>query len=557
MSIRFTVALLLAVVITSNTAWAELTPAEIAIVAVRDSRESQALAKYYAKQRKVPASQICLIDVPAGETLARSTWQQRVRPAIRTWIDENQLKGKIRCFVTVWGAPLRIGRAEENINSQARVQFYSKERQRRLAALMEIVEQAEAKADETGDEAGADAANATTGLDAENEAEMERIAKRLQNAAAAIQQGILAETDAEQKQRSARELQQMVARAAGISNYYGSLSRSLQSQTSPSTRLKAEYDFGRGRIFGINESRTIVESQQMPSVERDQTTLLFVERMGGLIQSIRWLDEQLEIAAKNETHASFDSELSLILWPQYELPRWQNNFLHQRFDDAGIREFHPTLMVSRLDAPTLRLAKGLIDTAIQTEKNGLDGKVYLDGRGLAELDGQPVQAGSFAAFDRALLLAASELEANGRMEVVLDTKPDLFQPGACPDAALYCGWYSLAKYVDAFDWRPGAVAYHLASSEAKTLRTKDSEVWCKRLLEDGVCATLGPVAEPYLHAFPPPNKFFPMLMSGKYTLVECYYRTKPYNSWMMTLIGDPLYNPFKNRPAYRADVGTN
>ena len=42
--------------------------------------------------------------------------------------------------------------------------------------------------------------------------------------------------------------------------------------------------------------------------------------------------------------------------------------------------------------------------------------------------------------------------------------------GNDPDAALYCGWYSLAKYVDAFDWKPGAVAYHLASSEAHTLR---------------------------------------------------------------------------------------
>jgi uncharacterized protein (TIGR03790 family) len=211
-------------------------------------------------------------------------------------------------------------------------------------------------------------------------------------------------------------------------------------------------------------------------------------------------------------------------------------------------------MVSRLDAPTLKLAKGLIDMAIQTETNGLDGKVYLDGRGLAELDGKPAQAGSFQAYDRGLLQTASKLESNGRLEVILDTKPDLFQPGSCPNAALYCGWYSLAKYVDAFDWQPGAIAYHLASSEAKTLRAGESEVWCKRLLEDGVCATLGPVAEPYLQAFPPPNKFFPMLMSGKYSLVECYYRTKPYNSWMMTLIGDPLYNPFRNKPAYDGQV---
>jgi uncharacterized protein (TIGR03790 family) len=115
---------------------------------------------------------------------------------------------------------------------------------------------------------------------------------------------------------------------------------------------------------------------------------------------------------------------------------------------------------------------------------------------------------------------------------------------------LYCGWYSLAKYVDAFDWTPGAVAYHLASGEAATLRDPASQAWCKKLLEDGVCATIGPVYEPYLVSFPRPNEFFALLLQGELTLVECYTRTNPFNSWMMTLIGDPLYRPFKNhRPA--------
>ena len=98
---------------------------------------------------------------------------------------------------------------------------------------------------------------------------------------------------------------------------------------------------------------------------------------------------------------------------------------------------------------------------------------------------------------------------------------------------------------DAFDWQPGAIGYHMASGEASTLRRPDSQVWCKRMLEDGVCATLGPVAEPYLQSFPPPNEFFSALLTGEDTLVECYYRTKPFNSWIMTLIGDPLYRPFK------------
>lgn len=60
----------------------------------------------------------------------------------------------------------------------------------------------------------------------------------------------------------------------------------------------------------------------------------------------------------------------------------------------------------------------------------------------------------------------------------------------------------------------------------------------------------GPVNEPYLTAFPPPSVFFPLLMSGKYTLVEVFAMTNPFLSWQMILVGDPLYNPFKNNPAF-------
>ena len=91
------------------------------------------------------------------------------------------------------------------------------------------------------------------------------------------------------------------------------------------------------------------------------------------------------------------------------------------------------------------------------------------------------------------------------------------------------------------------VAYHLAGSEAATLHDPANQAWCQKLLEHGVCATLGPVNEPYLMAFPRPDEFFTLLVRGDLTLVECYFETQPFNSWMMTLIGDPLYRPFQYR----------
>jgi uncharacterized protein (TIGR03790 family) len=259
---------------------------------------------------------------------------------------------------------------------------------------------------------------------------------------------------------------------------------------------------------------------------------------------------------KNETGASLDSELALVHWPDdYELLRWQPNYLRAGYEQSPWPKAFPTLMVARIDAPTLALAKGLIDAAIATEKNGLSGKAYFDARGMGKLDVASPPPGSYEDYDRALLVAEKAVREQTTIETTLNSSPDLFRPGDCPDAALYCGWYSLAKYVDAFTWNRGAVAYHLASSEAETLRDPGSQEWCKKLIEDGVAATIGPVYEPYLTAFPRPEQFFALLLQGELTLVECYYRTLPFNSWMMVLIGDPLYRPFKNRSVVRAGAG--
>jgi len=128
-----------------------------------------------------------------------------------------------------------------------------------------------------------------------------------------------------------------------------------------------------------------------------------------------------------------------------------------------------------------------------------------------------------------------------RINVVLNDDNTLFQKGQCPDAALYCGWYSLAKYIDAFKWTKGSVGYHIASSECTTLKREQSQVWCKKMLDNGIAATIGPVGEPYVQAFPVPEIFFNFLTEGYLTLAESYIISLPYLSWKMVLVGDPLY----------------
>ncbi len=251
--------------------------------------------------------------------------------------------------------------------------------------------------------------------------------------------------------------------------------------------------------------------------------------------SLEQIQTDMDRITGKETEASVDSELSLVLCNAYELYRWQPNALRSATPQA-----FRTLMIARLDGPNYGIAKGLIDKALAAEQKGLTGVAYIDSRGLFAKD-------LYSYYDQSLRDLAILTRLRTGLTVREEPTPALFPPGSCPQAALYCGWYSLKKYVDAFEFVDGAVGFHIASFEAANLRDPNSTQWCPALLRHGITATLGPVTEPYLFAFPEPRAFFQALFDGR-CLVEAYYLTQPLNSWQMVLLGDPLYRPFKTPP---------
>ncbi len=253
-------------------------------------------------------------------------------------------------------------------------------------------------------------------------------------------------------------------------------------------------------------------------------------------------EREIQQASKALQRASVDSEIALVMEKEYPLDGWLPNRYFVGFRGKEIRNVpQSVILVSRLDGPSEATVYRIIDDSVQTETSGLVGKAYFDARWPEKDDKNLSQ---YEIYDRAIHNAARIVEKSGRLPVVLDEQERLFQPGEAPDAALYAGWYSLGKYVDAFTWVKGAIGFHIASAECTTLRTKESTVWCKAMLEKGVAATLGPVSEPYVQAFPLPNVFFGCLLDGN-SLVECYAVANPFWSWQMVLIGDPLYRPFK------------
>jgi uncharacterized protein (TIGR03790 family) len=271
------------------------------------------------------------------------------------------------------------------------------------------------------------------------------------------------------------------------------------------------------------------------------------EEKENIKKQLRKVSERIDRLKKSDQGASLDSEIALILRDKYPLSKWIPNPFFAGYRGTEITETRENvLMVSRLDGPSEKGVKRMIDDSVEAEGTGLKGTAYFDARWPKPKDEENKQADfGYAFYDRSIHRAAALVKKSGKMPVVLNEKEELFAPGECPDAALYCGWYSLGKYVDAFQWRPGAVGYHIASAECQTLKQKKSRVWCKRMLEEGIGATLGPVNEPYVQAFPVPEMFFRFLLDGYWTLAECYTLSQPFWSWQMVLIGDPLYRPFK------------
>ena len=263
----------------------------------------------------------------------------------------------------------------------------------------------------------------------------------------------------------------------------------------------------------------------------------------------KWADLKRDIRrlARTDWVAAVDSELALVREKPYNLEGWLPNRYFVAFHDKKIENMPQRVMlVSRLDGPSPAVVRRIIDDSIYTDTLGLTGKAYFDARWSEKtLTAKDKKLSAYEMYDLAIHNTARIVRESRKLPVVLDERPDLFGPGKAPDAALYCGWYSLGKYVDAFTWARGAVAFHVASAECTTLKKPGSTVWSKVMLEKGVAATVGPVAEPYLQSFPVPEVFFACLLDGRRALAECYGLANPFWSWQQVLIGDPLYRPFR------------
>jgi uncharacterized protein (TIGR03790 family) len=242
---------------------------------------------------------------------------------------------------------------------------------------------------------------------------------------------------------------------------------------------------------------------------------------------------------RRRNEASVDSELTWL--PTARLPLSfcvPNPFFNSATATFDKRLNTGMILVARLDGPDPKIVRRMIDDSLAAERTGLLGRAYFDE--------QHNLTSNLGDGDRWIGAAAQYVRGAG-FDTVVDDKPTLF-PEDFPmtDAAVYAGWYAQDitgpfKRPD-FAFRPGAVAYHLHSFSAVTMRSRDT-TWAAPLLARGAAATFGNVYEPYLSLTPHVDLFFKRLLAGA-PFAEAGWYSEPAVSWQTVFVGDPIYRPF-------------
>lgn len=516
---------------------ASLSPDELLLVYNQDDPRSRELVEYYAQARSVPRDRMCPVRVAwQKEELSRADFDRYLRGPIREYLEQHDFGRRIRCIVLFYGLPIRVGAKVAVPAEQQLAQRYQDVLKGGIAQLEQLTARVESVDSRP-------APQSTPASDGPDENALNRAIERYGRAQLAAWQRLAPELGTEAGQAKSRTLMGIMQAAEGVTAIYARAELQPQ-QPDVAAQLKVAIEQARKDDERIRELR----NRDLTDPARDEARK-WIQQNYGLIGQLRAISSDIQLARVDETVASVDSELTLIWSDHPLLYRWVLNPLNwqvrAKAGPAGQlppeQQERPPLMTCRIDGPSLSAARRIIDDSIAVEKKGLTGRVYIDARGLPEDK-------AYGLYDADLRELAAMLQRYTKLDVRLDNRPDVFAPGTCPDAMLYCGWYSVRKYVNAFTFVPGAIACHLASFEAITIKTPGEQGWVRGLLSDGADATFGPVAEPYLQAFPRPTKFFGLLLTGRFTLAECYAYTAEMNSWMLLMIGDPLYRPFAVNP---------
>lgn len=529
LTVRVALASWLLLLVLGRSASAALRPDQILLITNKNSPDSGKLVAQYAHARNVPAENIVALDLPDAEEIAFDDYERNVFLPLREFLASHHLDGKITCLLTFYGVPFRIA---NRINSTSDT-----------TELADIQAQEHATAEKAAGEL-ADLEKFSQSLDKNFHPgvgnELDAMRRRTDAAMGIAAKAIAGLADGDQRNLQGTKLIEYLRTLSGdwqVFQRVKSPPQNMDETQSQAWQARAK------TLATAMETVQKLELRRFDPAARKELRKIVSETFG-LLPTLDLLQYQAKYFDTADTGAATDSELALLYWNSYPRNKWQANALHFAFSGNT----PPVMMTMRLDGPTPDVVKRIIQESSDIEATGLDGTVALDARGLAPKDAKG-NINLFGQYDQHIRNLAQLLSAKTHLKVILANKEPVFAPHTVKNVAVYCGWYSVGHYVPGCDFVRGSVGFHVASFEMVTLRGKGAQGWVAGLLNDGVDATLGPVAEPYLNAFPLPDEFFPLLFTGKLPLAEVYWKTTPMTSWMISFLGDPLYTPYGKHPA--------
>lgn len=525
-----------------------LSPEEVVVLFNPRSPASLRIARFYMTARRIPQNNLVPIITEPSESVSEEFYRTSIVPQLRKGLDERKLTATARCLVTTFDLPLRIGPRQATPAERQELIAYERQMQDTLTALETQIAAYEALVPVPATKPAPPAAPAAVGAATTPQPRTwQSLLPTLNTAATGAAKRIDALSPASRGAAMAQFL--------GVHERVGGMVALLTILRVPDNAPAA--DEGRRRLRELSTALNTLETQAQQALKNLHTPAGRKElveirgKSGGLLAEVRTIDEVTSYLKPENSESCFDNELALALWQEpYPRTNWILNPHHveqhatiQRLNASAVPR---TILVARLDGVSPAAVEEMILTTLKTEAAGLEGKAYFDARGLYGSD-------AYGAYDADIRKAADWLKTHSTIETLLDDKSDLQDVKYAPDAALYCGWYSLRHYHETHQWVKGAVGYHVASLEMATLHDPKEMGWVHNLLTRGICGTMGATDEPYLTSFPKPSQFFPLLLSGQFTQGEVWQVTAPMLSWRVGFVGDPLYNPFKVKPRVKEE----
>jgi uncharacterized protein (TIGR03790 family) len=530
--------------------------------------ESAGVARHYAERRQIPQTNILRLKANPGETLTLDEYKAQIEDPLRKFLDANNgaMRRQILYIVPVYGIPLKV---PDKLGVDSMISFmYAGNEQQKPPLRNPYSAPIGSRPPKFAEWSDGPAAAQNFKM---------FVVTRLDGPTAAIARGLV---------DKAIEGEKTVTRKTGIAyfDYQGYRKpNEWQFAVDDEIRMGAE----RAKALGFetvlhNQAKALCHAKIAPA-----TQYLWDETTKQMILSTDLSTGGVNLPLPGLAEADFTARLE-------NLNRVMQTSVTLRFNSASqktyVRFYYPFVPFTEYNATDEAVLEKIVDGSVAARavlKMANNEKIVNDA-GELKLS---VRAGKITAWRNGVALLSADDKSGKPLTItsagivtvcwtaalrgfrVEDPAGKVLWDDAFPtdtsaryqwqitpagglNAMWLWGWYAGAP--DAYRFLPGAVGAELTSFTASTIRTPKNPDpkragfrdvrwggnWVPRLLEQGITATWGAVAEPYANFYARGPNVFDHLWAG-YNFGDSFYIAQNALRWVMVAVGDPLYCPMK------------